>query len=92
MSDLISREAVMDEIDRIGAEAFSDYQEYSNLFDFIDNLPSDKSLLVKMLQGLKDEIINNSYPIVHGINDYEMGMSLYGICQIIDNKIKECSE
>lgn len=50
MSDLISREAVMDEIDRIGAEAFSDYQEYSNLFDFIDNLPSDKSLLVKMLQ------------------------------------------
>lgn len=89
---MISREAVMDEIDRIGAEAFSDYQEYSNLFDFIDNLPSDKSLLVKMLQGLKDEIINNSYPIVHGINDYEMGMSLYGICQIIDNKIKECSE
>lgn len=30
MSDLISREDVMDEINRIGVETFSDYQEYSN--------------------------------------------------------------
>lgn len=43
---------------------------------------------IKILQEVKDEITNNSYPIVHGINDCEMGMSLYGICQVIDEKIK----
>lgn len=56
------------------------------------NSPPIKSNPIYALQEIKDEITNNSYPIVHGVNDHEMGMSLYGICQVIDNKIKECSE
>ena len=56
------------------------------------NLPPIKSNSIYALQEIKDEITNNSYPIVHGVNDHEMGMSLYGICQVIDNKIKEYLE
>lgn len=36
--DCISREDVMDEINRIGLNAFRNYSCYSNLFDFIDKL------------------------------------------------------
>jgi hypothetical protein len=42
MSDLISREEVLDEINRIGNGAFTEYAYYSNLFDFVCELPSDE--------------------------------------------------
>ena len=62
----------------------------------IAEMPTMRVVPVEALEKIKseitNEIINNSYPIVHGVNDHEMGMSLYGICQVIDNKIKECSE
>ena len=38
--DAISREAVIDEINRIGVTAFTDYSAYSALFDFVEQLPS----------------------------------------------------
>lgn len=39
-ADLISREAVIDEINRMGINAFATYNDYSGLFDFVDSLPS----------------------------------------------------
>lgn len=38
--DAISREEVLDEINRIGVKAFETYNDYSELFDFVDSLPS----------------------------------------------------
>lgn len=43
------------------------------------------------LDKIRAEIEQNSYLIVHGLNNYELGMTLYGILQIID-KYKEESE
>lgn len=36
------------------------------------------------LDDIKSEIEQNAYPIVHGVNNHEKGMTLYGILQIID--------
>ena len=38
--DAISRQAVLEEINRIGINAFATYNDYSGLFDFVDTLPS----------------------------------------------------
>lgn len=37
--DAISRQALLDEINRIGIKAFETYNDYSRLFDFVDTLP-----------------------------------------------------
>ena len=37
-----------------------------------------------VLDKIRDEIEQNAYPIVHGVNNHEKGMTLYGILQIID--------
>lgn len=37
--DCISRQAVLDEINRIGIKAFETYNDYSELYDFVDGLP-----------------------------------------------------
>ena len=38
--DCISRDEVIDEINKIGIDAFKTYNDYSELFDFVDALPS----------------------------------------------------
>ena len=38
----------------------------------------------ELLDKIKAEIEQNAYPIVHGVNSHEKGMTLYGILQIID--------
>lgn len=43
------------------------------------------------LDKIKAEIEQNAYPIVHGVNNHEKGMTLYGILQVID-KYKAESE
>ena len=40
--DAISRQAVLDEINRIGVKGFETYNDYSQLFDFVDTLSSVK--------------------------------------------------
>lgn len=40
MSDCISRKDVLDAINDIGSGAFASYSYYSNLFDFVCELPS----------------------------------------------------
>ena len=37
-----------------------------------------------VLDKIRTEIEQNAYPIVHGVNNHEKGMTLYGILQIID--------
>jgi hypothetical protein len=37
-----------------------------------------------VLGKIRAEIEQNAYPIVHGVNNHEKGMTLYGILQIID--------
>lgn len=37
-----------------------------------------------MLDKIRAEIEQNAYPIVHGVNNHEKGMTLYGILQVID--------
>jgi len=44
-----------------------------------------------ILDKIRTEIEQNAYPIVHGVNNHELGMTLYGILQIID-KYKAESE
>ena len=44
-----------------------------------------------VLDKIRAEIEQNAYPIVHGVNSHEKGMTLYGILQIID-KYKAESE
>ena len=41
-----------------------------------------------VLEQIRDEIEQNAYPIVHGVNNHEKGMTLYGILQIIDKYMK----
>ena len=44
-----------------------------------------------ILDKIRAEIEQNAYPIVHGVNSHEKGMTLYGILQIVD-KYKESEE
>ena len=37
-----------------------------------------------VLDKIRAEIEQNAYSIVHGINNHEKGMTLYGILQVID--------
>ena len=39
---------------------------------------------VDVFDKIRAEIEQNAYPIVHGVNNHEKGMTLYGILQIID--------
>ena len=45
----------------------------------------------EVLDKIRAEIEQNAYPIVHGVNNHELGMTLYGILQILD-KYKAESE
>lgn len=49
----------------------------------------NESVPLSVLQEIRQEIIDNSYPIVHGVNNHEQGMTVYGIMQVIDKHIKE---
>ena len=47
---------------------------------------------VEVIEQIKAEIKQNSYPIVHGANNHEQGMTVYGIMQVIDRHVKEYTE
>ena len=44
------------------------------------------------IDAIRQEIEQNAYPIVHGVNNHEKGMTLYGILQIIDRHTKGVQE
>ena len=45
-------------------------------------------MLIKVKQA-RVEIEQNAYPIVHGVNNHDMGMTLDGIFQVLDKLIAE---
>lgn len=47
--------------------------------------------LAKVKQA-REEIEQNAYPIVHGVNNHDMGMTLNGIFQVLDKLIAESEE
>lgn len=51
-------------------------KDYDRLCKALDN--------ENVLDKIRTEIEENAYPIVHGVNNHEKGMTLYGILQIID--------
>ena len=51
----------------------------------------NKDCLACVLDKIRAEIEQNAYSIVHGVNNHEKGMTLYGILQVID-KYKAESE
>ena len=44
----------------------------------------NRDCLKCVLDKIRAEIEQNAYPIVHGVNNHEKGMTLYGILQVID--------
>ena len=44
------------------------------------------------LDKIRAEIEQNAYPIVHGVNNHELGMTLHGILQVIDKYKAESEE
>lgn len=46
----------------------------------------------EMLDKIRAEIEQNAYPIVHGVNNCEKGITLYGILQVIDKYKSERSD
>ena len=72
----------------------SDENDYDELVAFADamaGVPQFDAIPTAVLDKIRAEIEQNAYPIVHGVNNHEKGMTLYGILQIID-KYKAESE
>lgn len=101
--DLISREAVgyyiQSYIHEIITESGTDKNEHTNsilraILNGIKTMPSvtPKAEQKAVLDKIKAEIEQNAYPIVHGVNNHEKGMTLYGILQVIDKYKAESEE
>lgn len=67
--------------------------ENMNVFDSIKPTEERKRAIKEAIKALDQksilddirvEIEQNAYPIVHGVNNHEKGMTLYGILQVID--------
>ena len=74
----------------VTAQLYDDqYEEFTekkmSIIDFV-NAYSDEGVTTAddVLDKIRAEIEANAYPIVHGVNNHEKGMTLYGILQIID--------
>ena len=63
-------------------------EEITNAFEMAIKALEQESILDK----IRAEIEQNAYPIVHGVNNREKGMTLYGILQIIDKYKAESEE
>jgi len=55
-------------------------------YELLDNVSttSEQEIVKPYFDKIIAEIEQNAYPIVHGVNNHEKGMTLYGILQIID--------
>lgn len=59
--------------------------EYIN----VRKAPTVPAIPMERIKEARDEIERNAYPIVHGVNNHDMGMTINGIFQVVDNMIKE---
>ena len=69
-------------------EEEEEYPHINDMDDIIECIKYADSVQPKpktdVLDKIRAEIEQNAYPIVHGVNNHEKGMTLYGILQIID--------
>ena len=63
------------------------YKVADEIIGLLPSVTPQESILDK----IRAEIEQNAYPIIHGVNNHEKGMTLYGVLQIID-KYKAESE
>ena len=89
--DCISRQAVLSMQYRIDDSATLSTRDVVNVDDIEDLPPVTPKPKTDVLDKIRAEIEENAYPIVHGVNNHEKGMTLYGILQVID-KYKAESE
>ena len=47
-----------------------------------------KVVSLDKVKKAREEIEQNAYPIVHGVNNHDMGMTLNGIFQVLDKLIE----
>ncbi len=62
------------------------FDEENNL-TYLD-LPTIQAVSIDRIKQAKEEIEQNAYPIVHGVNNHDMGMTLNGIFQVLDKLIE----
>lgn len=88
--DAISRQAVL----AIAGDSCLDLDSYEDTKEFCDEIKELPSVNPKTdkFDRIRAEIEQNAYPIVHGVNNHEKGMTLYGILQIIDKYKTESEE
>jgi len=89
--DCISRTDVLNRINL----NYNNHQriDAQSIKDIIITTPTIKALEQEpILDKIRAEIEQNAYPIVHGVNNREKGMTLYGILQIIDKYKTESEE
>lgn len=67
-------------------------QDSTTKNDIRDNRVKNELNRVKDEYKIRAEIEQNAYPIVHGVNNHEKGMTLYGVLQIIDKYKAESEE
>lgn len=70
----------------IPREEFLEERYIDKDHDDLDFLTDEEKMVIvnEVLYKIRKEIEQNAYPIVHGVNNHEKGMTLYGILQIID--------
>lgn len=73
-----TNDELIDELDYCGYDSY--YRDYRD--DVVVEIK--KRMKEPILDKIKTEIEQNAYPIVHGVNNHEKGMTLNGILQIID--------
>lgn len=82
--DAISRQAV-DELSKELVHTTRDKADFlCNFWERLQKLPPVYPQNTNVLDKIRAEIEQNAYPIVHGVNNHELGMTLYGILQVID--------
>ena len=91
--DCVRRKAVLNTLERMDKVLDEDrtvdsYKELlKECYKVLPSVAPQESVLDK----IRAEIEQNAYPIVHGVNNHELGMTLHGILQVID-KYKAESE
>lgn len=91
--DCVRRKAVLNTLERMDKVLDEDrtvdsYKELlKECYKVLPSVAPQESILDK----IRAEIEQNAYSIVHGVNNHEKGMTLYGVLQIID-KYKAESE
>ena len=74
------------------------YIHYDDAIKCIKSMPpvqpeqSCREDKMNVLEKIKSEIEQNAYPIIHGVNNHELGMTLYGILQVIDKYMREIED